>query len=521
MKARLFTGAAALAAAALTLSACGGGSGSSGSTTGSSSAPQSGGNLIMDRAEDATSMVPWVPTDNASIWVMEEIYDTLLVPAPNGKAVEPSLATKWVQSSDGKSWTFTLRKGVKFSNGKPLTSADVEFSLDQARAKNTPFYFIDQIITGIDTPSPYTVVIHTAQPWAPLPADMALFANSIVPKNFGGETQAQFANHPVGSGPFEFSSWTKGQSLKLVKNPHYWQPGKPYLNSVTFDVVADSNTRATQVQSGQAQINEFPDYSSIQALKGSSTVKVGLFSSSRVDYFVMNNKEPQFADPNVRLAVAQAVDKSALIKSVLFGNGKPATSYLTPALWAHDSSISPPPYNISQAKQDLAKSKYPHGFATSILIESGDADQASAAQIIQASLGQIGIKTTIKTLDPTAQYQALQNENFDMSFAYCTTDIIDPDEIIRFAAMTSGGSNAMYSQYEDQQNEKLAGEADLITDQSKRQQLYDQIQDIVNKAVPYVAMYYSPSVYSYSTNVHGFDPYPTGNYDLVSTWISH
>jgi peptide/nickel transport system substrate-binding protein len=512
--------AAATAMLALALAACAsGGSSSNGTSSAAAGTPQHGGNLVMARADEVQSLVPWVPTDNASIWTLEEIYDTLLVPEPNGHGVEASLATSWSESANKLSWTFHLRHGVEFSNGQPLTSADVKFSLAQASKPNTPFYFIDQVIKSVLTPDPYTVVITTKQPWAPLPADMALYANSIVPNNYGGESASGFAGKPIGSGPFMLSSWIKGQSLKLVKNPHYWQKGKPYLNSVTFTVVADANTRATQVTSGQAQVDEFPAYSSITALSAGST-KVGVFDSSRVDYFVMNTNKAPFTNPEVRLAVAQAVNRAALIKTVQFGYGTAAKGYMSPVLWAYDPSLTPPAYSLAAAKADLARSSVPHGFSTTITVAAGNDNEESAAQLIQASLAEIGIKATIATLDPSALFTAQQNGNFDMSFAYQTTDIVDPDEIIRFAGLYSGGSNTLYTFYKNAQLEAMANKADTLSSQAARQQLYDQIQQTINQESPYVALYYSPSVYAYGSNVHDFHPYPTGNYNLVDTWIS-
>ncbi|MBO0812646.1 MAG: ABC transporter substrate-binding protein, partial [Microlunatus sp.] len=308
MKRKIIAGLLAAFTLPLALVGCGGGG--TGSTA-DNAQPQAGGDLVMARAEEPTSLVPWVPTDNASIWTIEEIYDTLLVPAADGKSVKPSLATSWKQSADKLSWTFTLRKGVTFSNGAPLTSADVKFSIDQASNKDNPFAFINDVIDSVSTPDDHTVVIKTKQPWSPLPADMALYANSIVPKDFGGMSEDQFAKKPIGTGPFAFDHWTKGQEIKLVKNPKYWMPGRPYLNSVTFTVVTDSNTRATQLQSGQAQINEFPAYSSIQGLEGKNGIQVGKFQSSRTDYLVMNNDKKPFDDINVRKAIAQSVDRQA------------------------------------------------------------------------------------------------------------------------------------------------------------------------------------------------------------------
>lgn len=500
----------------IALVGCGGGP----AATPGNDKPQAGGDLVMARSTEPTSLVPTVPTDNTAIWTMEEMYDTLLAPSKDGQSLEPSLATKWKQSGDKLSWTFDLRQGVKFSNGQPMTSADVKFSIDQASKKAAPFSFINQVIDKVSAPDDKTVVVKTKKPWSPLPSDMALYANSVVPKDYAGMSADEFAKKPIGTGPFKFDHWTKGQELKLVKNPNYWKEGRPYLDSVTFNVVNDGNTRATQVQSGQIQINEGPDYSSIKGLENQSGVQVGKFTSSSVSYLTMNNEHKPFDDPNVRKAIAHAVDRNALNKTVLFGNGKPATSYLTPALWAHDDSVQPPAYDLNAAKASLAKSSQPNGFSTSLLISSGDADSASSAQLVQSSLGKIGIKIKIKTLDSSANYAARQAGDFDIGFTNCTTDIIDPDEIIRFAGLYDGGSHAVYSFYKNPKLDKLADQATEITDRAKRKAIYDKIQQQVNADSPHVPLYYTPAMYSFSDKVHDFKTLPTGNYNLVDVWLS-
>ncbi|BCJ34056.1 ABC transporter substrate-binding protein [Actinocatenispora thailandica] len=506
-------GALALASTvALTLTACGG------SGTGSG-VPQSGGDLVMARADEATSLLPSVPTDNASIWVIEEIYDTLTVPDQSGKSVQPSLATSWSQSSDKLSWTFKLRKNAKFTNGQAVTSADVKFSIEQNQKSDAPFSFIDTVITKIDTPDPATVVFHTKKPWSPLPADMALYANSIVPKDYAGKSASQFAAHPIGSGPFKFASWSKGSSLKIVKNTGYWRKGTPHLDSVTFTTVPDSNTRATQLASNQIQINEYPSNSSIKSLKAQPNLTVSMFPSSEIDYLSMNVRRAPFDDVDVRKAVSQAIDKKAILKAVYYDHGTLAGGFLSPTTWAHDASIKPVPHDVAAAKATLAKSSHPHGFSTTITISSGSQDASSEAQLVQGDLAKIGIKVKIKTLDPSAISTAKHAGNYDMAFGLYTTDIVDPDEIARFAGTYDGGSNTLYSGYKNSKMDTLAATASSSPDQSARKAAYDQMQQIIADNVPYIPLFYVPGIYSYG-KVSGFHPAATGNYFLEKVQLT-
>lgn len=504
--------------AAASLAACSSGSTSSGAAAGT---PQSGGTLVMARADEATSLLPSVPTDNASIWIIEEIYDTLTVPAQDGKDVQPSLATSWTQSADKLSWTFHLRKDAKFTNGSPVTSADVKFSIEQNQAKDAPFSFIDSIITKIDTPDAHTVVFHTAQPWAPLPADMALYANSIVPKNYGGKSAAAFAQHPIGSGPFKFDSWTKGSSLKIVKNTAYWKKNTPRLDSVEFTVVPDSNTRSTQLSSGQIQINEYPSNSSIQSVQKTPSLQVSTFPSSEVDYLGMNTKRKPLNDLNVRKAIRLAIDKKAILKSVYYGHGTIAGSYLSPTSWAHDASIKSTPYDLASAKAALAKSTVPQGFSTTITIPSGDQNASGEAQLVQSDLAKIGITLKIKTLDPSAIVTAKHAGNYDMAFGLYTTDIVDPDEIARFAGTFTGGVHTVYTWFDSAKMNQLAATGSSASDQGTRKKAYDQMQQIIDDNVPFIPLFYVPGIYSYSQKVGGFRPGATGNYFLERAWLAH
>src|SRR4029077_1387417 len=226
---------------------------------------------------DSTSMDATSVFDNESIWVFEQVMEPLYTVTADGKDVKPWRATSSRVSRDKKTYTFKLRQGVKFHNGNEMTSADVKFSIDAARDPKTGWGYIDTAIKSVTAKDKYTVVIKTKYQWAPLLADLALFSNAIVPKNYDGKTKKEFYNAPVGTGPFKWDHWTRGKDLKLVKFDQYWQKGKPYLNSVTWTNVPDENTRLLQLKGGQAQINEFPGWAQVKPLQATSGVKMTLF----------------------------------------------------------------------------------------------------------------------------------------------------------------------------------------------------------------------------------------------------
>ncbi|MGH2595629.1 MAG: ABC transporter substrate-binding protein, partial [Actinomycetota bacterium] len=266
---------------------------SSGAKSKPSGAPTRGGDLIFARTADPASVDPSPVFDNEAIWTCLNMYDCLYSVTSDGHGSQPWLAVSHELSSDQLTWTFSLRPGVQFSDGSPLTAADVQFSLE--RAAKGPNGYILAAVDDIQAPSSSQVVIHTKHPWGPLLGDLSLYSNGILPKDLGGQAAQQFFEHPVGTGPFMFDSWTKGQQLKLVKNPHYWREGKPYLDSVTFTVVPDDNTRVLQLRGGQANVIEFPPYSAVTSLQQTSGLAVDLFPSTLVGYIRMNEKKPEFA----------------------------------------------------------------------------------------------------------------------------------------------------------------------------------------------------------------------------------
>jgi peptide/nickel transport system substrate-binding protein len=277
-----FTGIAAVAT--IVLAACGSSDGAGGGGASGSGAPVDGGDLTIARAADILSMDKTTTFDNSSIYVMEQIMEPLFMVSQDGTKVEPWLASDYKMSDDKLTYTITLRKGVKFSDGKPLTAADVKFSIDEdTKTGGDGWGFINAAIDKVTAVDDSTVEVKLKYPWAPLLADLSLFSNAIIPENYGGKTSEEFYKAPVGTGPFTWGEWKQGQSVKVVKNPDYWGD-KPHLDSVTWTVVPDANTRKLQLQGGQIDIDEFPDWSSFKALKSTSGINATAFPSTRIDY---------------------------------------------------------------------------------------------------------------------------------------------------------------------------------------------------------------------------------------------
>jgi len=516
------------AGALVVLAACGSSGGSGGTTSGGSTSggstsagtPVHGGKLTFAAVQDAQSMNKSTVFDNNSIWIFEQIFQQLYTVSADGKSVVPQLATSYKVSSDKKTYTFTLRPGVKFSNGQPMTSKDVKFSIDQTTKASQGWGFINTAIKSTSAPSPDTFVVHLKYPWAPLLADLSIFANGIIPDNYAGKSETAFYNAPIGTGPFKWDVWHKGQSLTLVKNPLYWQKGLPYLDSITWTDVSSDNTRQQQLQGGQAQIDQFPAWSTVTQLQNTQGVNMHLFNSTQTNYLAFNETRKPFQDVHVRRAISLALNRDALVKAVLFGHGKPANSLFPPQVPYYDPNTPGYQFNLAEAKKEMAQSSVPHGFSTSIVIPTGNSDYQTISTIVQSELKPLGINVKINQLDPNTENTQTQNLNYDMTLTLWTMDISDPDELATFAVDPKSGAKSFFTMYNNPAVVNAAHAAERTLDTEKRQQLYNTLQTGAAKDAFMAFLYYSPYPYATTTNVHGFFVTPLGNMHMENVWLS-
>lgn len=508
---------AAAAGIVLFASAC---TGSGSARTAIQGKPVRGGDLVIVRGADSQSMNNTTVFDNESIWVFEQIFEPLYTVRPDGQGVVPLLATGYALSPNKRTYTFSLRHGVTFSNGRPMTSADVKFSLDRARAATQGWGYIDAAIKDVKAPAPSTVVVNLKYPWAPILADLSMFNNAVIPVNYGGQSEAQFYKHPVGTGPFKWGTWNKGTALKLVRNPSYWQPGKPYLDSVTWNHVPDDNTRKLQLRGGQAQLDEYPAWSTVDGLKSIPGISVDLFNSTRADYLLFNERRASFKDVHVRRAISFAIDQNALIKAVLYGHGAPANSFLAPRVPFYSKSTPAYRTDLAAAKRELVKSSFPTGFRTTMLIASGDSDAITVAQIVQAELKPLGIRVSIQQLDPNTLSTDQQTLRYDMSLFYWSMDMPDPDELVNYAVDPMGGAHSMYTSYNNPVVVNAARRAEHVYERAARQRLYNNVQNVAARDAFLAPLYYQPFAWAQTARLHGFMVGALGNYHLEDAWLA-
>jgi peptide/nickel transport system substrate-binding protein len=498
------------------LAACGSSS-STGAGAANNGKPKAGGSVTLARNTDAISLDPSAISDNESIWVCSNLFERLYESSPTGKGSIPSLATSYEQSSDHLTWTFKLRKGVQFSDGSPLTAADVKYSIDRCTASDANGW-MNVAFKHVAAPDDHTVVITANYP-ADIPSLVSFYGNGILPANLQGKSAKEFFQSPVGTGAFTVSGWTPGNQMTLKRNEHYWRSGRPYLDTVALTVVGNDQTRILQLRGKQADIIEAPPWSQIESLKKDSSVVVDLFPSTRVDFLESNFRMPQLADVHVRRAISLALDRDAIVKAATFGSATPAGSIFTPTWPDYDASIKPQVRDLAGAKAELAKSAYSQGFAVDLAIDSGDTLQATGAQVVQSNLKELGIQVKIDQFESTALYSMVEKGNFQLYYSYVTLDLMDPFENVPYLLDPAADGVATWDGFKDPELSRLSTKAAETSDPVKAKKYYGEIQQRVANTAVLIPLYYLPYAWAQLPRVKGFVVPPTGDYRLVDVYV--
>lgn len=485
---------------------------SGGPGAGDAGTPQRGGTLRILRHESFDGWNPDKAAAYASYQTLEALTEPLVRVAPDGKSLQPGIAESWTYDPKGPSWTFVIRQGVTFSDGTPLSSADVAFS-EGVWEKGPNFGSLYGNIKEVRTPDSQTAVFDLAAPDTTLPVLMSWSSSGIFPKDFGGRSESDYFNHPVGAGAFTVAQWSPGGQIVLKRNDRYYIPNHPYVDEVVINVVADGNQAAVQFQSGQADISEYVSPADASQY-GNSIVAL---PTSQVEHLSLNTTSAPLNDPAVRQAIAHAIDYAAIAGGPFRGYGSPPQGIIAPNLanWA-PPSVPPFSKDIAAARQLLAGSKNPHPAPLELVYDSGLPDDGLVAQIVQSNLKAIGIDVKLTGLETGAFLGRAFGLSADMvlwSYGAISPDVIDPLGWIL-------GTSWLFTGFETKTLGKQFSSYSATQSPQKKQEIITQIQDQALQNAQAIPLCDVQVLQAVSDKVHGFASAPWGLYYWDPIWLS-
>ena len=467
--------------------------------------------LVIGQAADVSALDPQLTSAIASVSVYGNMFDTLTRIDEEGNVV-PHIAESWEQI-DENTISFKIREDVTFSNGEPLTSEDVAFTIERVVASPYVAYVLD-FVDSVETPDEYTVVVHTNEAFGPILAHFSIPYTGIVPKSEVEKDEAAFSAHPIGSGAYKLVEWKPGDYVTLEANDNYFL-GAPTIKEVTFRIMPENSQRFIALEAGEIDIAYDIAPNDVKRAEESDELQVINQESMSAMYLTINmGKGGPLADPNVRKAISLAINRQDIIDAVSYGYGSLASSVVPPSCICYSDNVAPTEYNLEQAKEYMAQSDYPDGFSCT-LWTSDDSIRVEASNIIQAQLAELNIDVKLEILEYGTLLSSLDHGDHDLVYERWTTDSGDAYYTI-YALYNSTctpyeGNDAFYV---NETVDQLIQEGRQIFDVAERTAVFEQIYEIVAEDLPYVPIYYPYNSVAMSNQVQGFVLNPNGAHQI-------
>jgi len=417
--------------------------------------------------------------------VFYNVQEGLVKVDRHGKLV-PWLAERWY-TTDSRNYTFFLRKGVRFHNGREMKAADVKFALDRAVNPETkhPYRVQYENIQDVIVKDDYTISVTLKRVEANFLWTVARQGSVIYPREAVESLKAQ----PVGTGPFMVADWVRGDRIVLVKNKDYWQKGLPRLDKVTYRFIPDPNSALAALKSGDIDVSAFglgPE--NVDALKKDGRFQVILGDTTNDVTLSMNNSKKPYLDKRVRLAITHAINKEDVLKGAMFGYGKILGSSVDPLNPYYVDVSKRVSYDPAKAKKLLAEAGYPNGFEATFKVAPQYYYTVRSAEVVVNQLAKVGIRAKIQQIEWgqwLAQVFCLkpcENPDYDMS-------------IIGHAEAWDIGNFAnpkYYFRWDSPEFQALFKESEVTVDDKKRRELYVKMQQMLADEAPAVWLYMHP-----------------------------
>jgi peptide/nickel transport system substrate-binding protein len=469
---------------------------------------QTGGasTLIVSQLVDASTLDPQMQGTMTDMSILINIFDTLTTRDKN-EELAPSLATDW-QALDDTTWQFKLREGVKFHNGEPFNAEAVKYSIERVLDPATKSPIVElSLVEFVKKVDDYTVDFIMSDPDPILPEKVSLFGGAMVPPKYIQEQGDDvFASKPVGTGPFKFVEWRRGDRVEVEAYPDYWG-GAPEVKRVVFRKIPSEADALAAARTGEVDIVSDISADAAAQLEGSEDAEVVSVSGIRTFAVSLNAEDGgPLAKKEVRQALNYAVDVDALVKTVLGGYASQLATLVPEQSWGYAESVTPYNHDPSKARELLTQAGYGQGFTTQLSALSED---ESIVQAIAGQLQKVGVNVRINLLDPGTFEQNLLTQdagNLGPLFFFGNT----PWTLDAFSSFQSFiRSSDTQSRFNNERANELVTTVETTLEQNNRLGASVELQELLKEEAPFIYLYQIDNIYAMNPRVE-WEPNATG-----------
>lgn len=499
------------------LTGCGGNAGKSDTGTKTSSKKEDKANqtIVFAQGAEPRGLDPAFVDDGESSKVIVNIYEGLLAYAKDSTEVQPALAESWEKGQDGLSYTFKLRKGVKFHDGTDFNAAAVKFNIDRQippqRKEDMPYAaFVFGDVKDVEVVDDYTVKINLSKQNSAFLANLAmsLAAPMVSPKALE-ENDGNVNKAPVGTGPYKFVSWNPAEDIVLVRNDEYWGD-KAKTENVVFKFIPDNSARIVALKNGEVDIIDGIDSTGVDQIKADGNVLYNV-PGMNINYMAYNTTRKPFDNPAVRVALSKAINVPELVKALYGDYAEVATTVLPTFIPGYSKDVKQVAYDPEASKKELAAAGFNQPIKMIVYNNPRpyNARNKALAESIQSYFSKVGVNVTIEDYDWTTYKDKVIAGDYDVCFYGWIGDNGDPDNFLNLLADQNPAMNVAH--YNDPEYNKIVAQGTSTEKGKDRDAVYAKMEQYIADRAIWVPISHASNLSAHSPSVQNYYYHATGN----------